>query len=221
MNTEGEEEAIPRQKSMMSCNAYFGAVPIVRALKRGADIVITGLELISLPLFLLIDFRRCADSALVLAPLMYEFGWKETDYRRLACGSVAGHIIECGCQATGGNFTDWKLSSAKGWENVGFPIAECYSDGSFIITKPENTGGIVSTATVAEQLVYEIGDPSSYILPDVIVDFRDIYLRQLDPTPNGTGRVLVKGVRGRAPTPYYKISSTFLRGYKIAATVNF
>lgn len=112
--------------------------------------------------------------------MIHEFGWKRTDYDLLAAGSVAGHVIECGCHATGGNFTDW-TDSLPGWSDCGFPIAECYADGTFVLTKPPGTGGLVSVATVSEQLVYEIHDPANYLLPDVIVDFTHVNLRQLSP----------------------------------------
>lgn len=201
---EGELDCVPKNRKIISANAYLGAVPIVRALEQGAQVIVTG---------------RCTDSALVLAPLMHEFKWQPTQYDLLAQGSVAGHIIECGCQATGGNFTDWKQSEENGWDNVGFPIVDCFPDGSFILSKPEGTGGVVNRNTVLEQLLYEIGDPSSYILPDVIVDFRQVVLTELEPTAKGTGRVLVKGAKGRAPTPYFKTSITYFDGFRLSASL--
>lgn len=186
---------LPPCEKLMSMNAYLGATPVAAALGAGAEIVITG---------------RNVDSALVLGPLMHEFGWGATDYDLLAAGSLCGHLIECGPQATGGNFTDWE--SVPGWENIGYPIAECASDGSFIVTKAAGTGGLVSTATVGEQLLYEIDDPASYRLPDVTVDLRSVTLEQ-----QGPERVLVRGARGRAPTGYYKTTVTASSGYRSTA----
>ena len=200
---EGSQEPLlPDDKLCLSFNAYLGALPIAKALKNGAQVIVTG---------------RCADSALILGPLIHEFGWSASDYDLLATGSLGGHILECGCQCTGGNFTDWRESCNSGnggWENSGFPIVEFYKDGKMVVTKPENTGGIVTWGTVAEQIVYEIHNPGEYILPDVILDFRNVTLEENFGGPN---RVLVLGAKGRAPTAFYKISSTYFDGYWIAA----
>lgn len=200
----------------MSCNAYLGAIPIAAALgKGGVDIVITG---------------RTVDSALVLGPLIHEFGWGSTDYDLLSGGSLAGHLIECGAQVTGGNFTDWRDSRVDGWSNVGFPIVECRADGSCVVTKPSGTGGLVSVGTVSEQMLYEILDPREYQLPDVVCDWTQVRLLQL-PEQDGSGtvnalpstgrrcsnRVLVSGAKGRPPSLYYKVGTTTVRGWTASA----
>jgi hypothetical protein len=192
------QSGAPLPAKVVTANAYIGAFPIAAALAAGADIVVTG---------------RAADSALALGPLIHEFGWKPTDFDKLAAGTMAGHVIECGPQATGGIFTDWKLV-ADGWHNIGFPIADCKADGSFVVTKPDNTGGLVSPQTVAEQITYETGDPANYILPDVVCDLSGVTVEQV-----GRDRVLVTNVRGKAPTPTYKVSATYPEGFRSIATL--
>lgn len=180
-----------------SANAYLGARPVAEALAQGAQIVLCG---------------RITDTALVLAPLLYEFGWSREDWNRLAAGTIAGHILECGAQSTGGNFTRfWEIPEL--W-NIGYPIAEVAEDGTFWITKHQGTGGLVTEATVAEQLLYEMGDPRQYITPDVTADFTTIRLRQVGPD-----RVEVRGVEGRPNTPYLKVSISYQDGYKASGQV--
>lgn len=187
----GEPIADVKDK-LLSANVYLGAFPIVEALKHGADIVITG---------------RTTDTGLTLAPMIYEFGWSQDDWDKLASGTVAGHINECGAQASGGNFLgDWK--SLPDMANVGFPIIEAFPDGTFIVTKHEGTGGAVTRETVSEQLLYEIGDPAEYITPDCVADFTSIQLEDL-----GNNRVRVHGVTGKPATPFYKVSASYADGY--------
>ncbi|MDR0477874.1 MAG: DUF1446 domain-containing protein, partial [Desulfobulbaceae bacterium] len=187
----------PMPAKCLSINAYLGALPIVEALQAGADIVITG---------------RCVDSALTLGPLIHEFGWKNSDLNLLAQGSLAGHIIECGAQATGGIFTDWR--QVPGWENMGYPIVECFPDGGFLVTKPEGTGGMVTPATVKEQIVYEIGNPARYLLPDVICDFTKVEV--VDVAENV---VSVRGAVGVVAPRELKASATWRGGWKLFTTI--
>lgn len=200
LRSQGFQEMTTGQPlpELLTANAYLGAYPIAKALAEGADIVVTG---------------RCADSALALGPLIHEFGWKETDLNALAGGSLAGHVIECGPQSTGGFFTDWRLA-AQTWATIGFPIAECRDDGSFLVTKPQGTGGLVSVSTVAEQVTYETADPSNYILPDVVCDLSRVTVRQAGPDT-----VEVHGVIGKPATPFFKVSGTFQDGYRSLATL--
>ena len=188
-------EGVELPATMLSANAYLGALPVKAALDAGADVVITG---------------RCVDSAVTLGALMHEFGWAPDDYDLLAAGSLAGHLIECGCQGSGGLFTDWE--DVPDWANSGYPVVECRADGSFVLGKPEGTGGLVAPAVAAEQLLYEIGDPSRYLLPDVVCDFTAVTLQA-----DGPQRVLVQGARGQAPTPTYKVSATYADGFRSAA----
>ncbi|MEQ1946497.1 MAG: acyclic terpene utilization AtuA family protein [Bryobacteraceae bacterium] len=188
------------RERVRSANAYLGAFPIAEALGKGADIVITG---------------RCSDVALSLGSTIYEFGWKPTDWDLLAAGTVGGHVIECGAQATGGNCqVDWER--IPDLANIGYPILEAEPDGRFAVTKHPNTGGRVSVAGVTEQLVYEIGDPHSYITPDVIADFTTIQLQQAGPD-----RVTFSNIRGRAATDFYKASISYSAGYKAVGTMTY
>lgn len=185
----------PFPKNIVSINAYFGAFPIADALAKGADIVVTG---------------RVVDSALILGPLIHEFGWGPKDYDKLAAGTVAGHLLECGAQVTGGTFTDWK--DVPDWENTGYPIGECHADGSLVMTKPPGTGGLVSVGTVSEQMLYEVSDPQAYVVPDVVCDFTSVRLEQ-----EGPNRVRVSGARGYAPTAQYKVCVTYEDGFRSVA----
>ena len=199
-NMETGESIKTVKDKILSANVYFGADPIVEALKQGADIVITG---------------RTTDTGLTLAPMMYEFNWKETDYDLLSAGTVAGHILECGAQSTGGNFLgDWM--SIENMAEIGFPIAEAYPSGEFIVTKHDNTGGRVSNETVSEQLLYEIGDPTNYITPDCVADFTSIKLEDL-----GNNRVKVFNVKGKPETEFYKVSCSYNHGYSSAGNLTY
>jgi hypothetical protein len=187
----------PMPERFASANAYLGAGPIAAALSRGADIVITG---------------RCVDSAVTLGALMHEFGWSADDHDRLAAGSLAGHLIECGAQVTGGIATDW--AEVPGWDDMGFPIVACSASGEFVVTKPERTGGRITPLTVGEQMLYEIGDPAAYLLPDVACDFRSVTMAQVGPD-----RVRVSGAKGRPPTGQLKVSATHPDGFRTIGTV--
>jgi hypothetical protein len=183
---------------VLSANAYIGSVPIVDALAKGANVVITG---------------RSTDTALTMAPLRHEFGWGATSWDQLAAGIVAGHIIECGAQCSGGNcLYDWR--SIPDLANVGYPLVEAKPDGTFVVTKHPNTGGRVSVPTVTEQLVYEMGDPHSYITPDVIADFTTIRL-----APDGENRVRVSAIKGKPPTDKLKVSIAYRSGFKAVGTL--
>ncbi|MGH8619233.1 MAG: acyclic terpene utilization AtuA family protein [Burkholderiales bacterium] len=186
-------QGAPLPETLVSLNAYLGAAPIAAALAAGAQIVVTG---------------RCVDSAVVLGPLVHEFGWRWDDYDRLAAGTLAGHVVECGAQATGGLFTDWE--SVPDWANIGYPLIECAADGSFIVTKAPGTGGLVAPLAVAEQILYEIGDPAAYAMPDVICDLRAVRVET-----DGPERVRVTGARGRPPGDRLKCSATFMDGYRL------
>lgn len=183
---------------VLSANAYIGSTPIVEALERGANVVVIG---------------RSTDTALTMAPLRHEFGWAADDWNKMAAGIVAGHILECGAQCSGGNcLHEWR--TIPDLANVGYPIAEARPDGSFVITKHPNTGGRVSVPSVSEQLVYEMGDPHAYITPDVVADFTSIHL-----AADGENRVKVHGITGGPPTPFLKVSIAYRAGYKAVGSL--
>lgn len=194
------DTVLPPPEKIASINAYLGAFPIAQALDRGADIVLTG---------------RCVDSAVTLGAAIHHFGWAPTDLDALAGGSLAGHILECGPQATGGNYTDWR-DVADNLADIGYPIAEIYADGSFEVSKPAGSGGMVSRGTVGEQMLYEIGDPQAYFLPDVVCDFSAVTLEQ-----TGPDRVLVAGARGLGVPDSYKTCLTWADGYRSGHVFSF
>ncbi|MGH7485743.1 MAG: acyclic terpene utilization AtuA family protein, partial [bacterium] len=186
------------RERILSANAYIGAFPLAEALSTEADVVISG---------------RCTDTALALAPMAHCFGWGETQWDLLAAGTIAGHLIECGAQSTGGNCqADWQ--SIPDLANIGYPIVEAEPDGSFCITKHPGTGGRVTRDTIKEQLLYELGDPKQYITPDCVADFTTIELRDAGPD-----RVRVCGVRGRERTPMLKLSISYMYGWKAIGTL--
>ena len=198
--TELAEQGLPEMETgqalpekLASINAYLGAEPISDALQAGADVVVTG---------------RVVDSAVVIAPLMAEFNWSWDDYDKLAQAALAGHVIECGAQCTGGNFTDWYL--VPDFSDISYPIAEVSADGAVDIVIPPATGGLVTVGTVGEQLLYEIGDPANYLLPDVSCDFTEVSI-----TETGKDRVQLRGAKGRAPGASYKICATYVDGYRL------
>ncbi len=194
------DEKFPVSDKIASINAYLGAFPIAQALNDGADIVITG---------------RSVDSAVTLAACIHTYGWKEDDYDKLASGSLAGHIIECGTQSTGGNFTDWELSS-KNLHMIGYPIVDVSENGEFICTKSKNTSGLVSFGTVAEQMLYEIGDPQAYILPDVVCDFSNVIISEVE-----KDTVKVTGAKGYPAPQQYKVCATYSDGFRAGHVCTF
>ncbi len=192
-NMDNGKPLEPYLDLVKTANVYIGAEPIVEALKQGADIVITG---------------RATDPSIVLAPLIYEFGWSMEDMDMMAAGTIAGHIVECGAQCTGGNYVHWK--EIPDMARIGYPVVEAKPDGSFTVTKHEGTGGRVSIETVTSQLVYEMSDPGNYITPDCVADFTSIQLEQ-----SGEDRVGVSGIKGLPATDTYKVSIAFHEGYKL------
>ena len=196
-NMEDGAPFAPIRDRVSSANAYYGAWPVVEALRSGAQIVVTG---------------RCTDTGITLAPMIHAFGWLPDDWNRLAAGIVAGHIVECGAQSTGGNFTDWR--GVRDFATIGYPVIEVFPDGSFIVTKHARTGGAVTVRTVKEQLVYEMGDPRGYITPDVVADFATIRLEQA-----GRDKVRVWGIQGRPAPTSLKVSASYFDGWKASGTL--
>jgi len=185
------------KEHIQSANVYLGVPPLLKALESGADLILAG---------------RVTDTSITMAPLIYELGWDLNDWDKLAAGLVAGHIIECGAQASGGNFTDWK--KVEKWDNMGYPIVEVNQDGSFEVYKHPNTGGLISRDTIREQLVYEMGDPKHYISPDVVADFSQLELKELSPN-----RVLVQNAKGYPSTHFLKVSMAYEDGYKAVSSI--
>jgi hypothetical protein len=197
-NMETGEPLSAIRERVLSANAYIGAFPLAEALAAGADVVIAG---------------RCTDTALALAPMVHRFGWQADDWNRLSAGTIAGHIIECGAQCTGGNCqVDWQ--TLPDLANIGYPIVEAEPDGTFVVTKHPGTGGRVHSDIVKEQLLYELGDPKAYITPDCVADFTSIQLEDA-----GQDRVKVSGIRGSARTPFLKISISYAWGWKATGTL--
>jgi hypothetical protein len=181
---------------VVSANAYLGSGPIAEALARGASVVITG---------------RVADASLTLGPAVHELGWSWDDWDRLAAGTVAGHLIECGAQATGGLWINWQETDLA---RVGYPLVDLQADGSFVLTKPEGSGGVVNVETSTEQLLYEVGDPARYLTPDVVADFTSVEVRQASPDA-----VAFSGARGRPAPDSYKVSIAYRDGYMASGTL--
>lgn len=196
-NMDSGEPLAPLADQALNVNAYLGAWPVVEALKDDPLIILCG---------------RVTDTALALAPMIHEFGWGKEDWDLLAAGTIAGHILECGPQCTGGNFTRWR--EVPDLWNVGYPIVEAAADGTFVVTKHEGSGGMVTVDTVSEQLLYEMGNPREYITPDVTADFSSIQLSQ-----EGENRVRAAGIRGSANTPFLKVSASYLAGYKASGQI--
>ena len=189
----------PPPETLASVNAYLGGFPVAAALDAGADIVITG---------------RSVDSAVTLGACIHAFGWQAADLDKLAAGSLAGHIIECGPQASGGNFTDWQLSGDIA--DIGYPFIDIDGDGVFTVSKPEGTGGVVNVGTVSEQMLYEIGDPQAYLLPDVACDFAQVTIEETAPN-----QVRVANAKGTTPPDSYKVCATFADGFRAGTMMSF